>query len=81
MKKVLALAALVVLTSGCSKAIEPFRDAKVSGHNDKPAEVINMPDGFNNVATKCDGHGHRVFVIYHGDKAYGAVTVVNDEAC
>ena len=29
--------------------------------DDSPAEVINFPDQFANVAHKCDGHGHRVY--------------------
>lgn len=66
---------------GCGKFVEPYNDAPVAGQNKTPAEVINMPDGFSNVATKCD-HGNRVYVIYHGNSAYGAVAVVeNDPSC
>lgn len=75
-------AAAIALLAGCSqKAAEPFRDAPVSGHQSSPAEVIEMPDGFSNVADKCDGHGHRVYVLFHSDGSYGSVTAVSDPGC
>jgi hypothetical protein len=79
----IALTAAATLTlAGCSQKMqEPFRDAPVSGHQSAPAEVIEMPDGFSNVADKCDGHGHRVYVVFHGDSAYGAVTAISDPTC
>lgn len=86
MKRVALIVAAVVATlsmSGCSweKTTEPFKDAPVSGHNSDPAEVVEMPDGFNNVATKCDGP-NRVYTIYHADSGYGSVAVVaNDPRC
>jgi hypothetical protein len=76
---VLVLAA--ALLAGCGKITEPYNDAPVRSQNKQPAEVLNMPDGFSNVATKCD-HGNRVYVAFHGDSAYGAVAVVaNDPSC
>lgn len=74
-----------VLLSGAAacggKYTEPFRDAHVAHRNSGPAEVGTMPDGFSNWADKCDGHGHRVFVAYHGDNHYGAIAVVDDPTC
>ena len=52
----LSTAAIVVSSAGCGKFTEPFKDAPVSGHNGEPAEIMEMPDGFNNVSEKCDGH-------------------------
>jgi hypothetical protein len=76
---VLVLAA--ALLAGCGKVVEPYNDAPVKSQNKQPAEVLNMPDGFSNVATKCD-HGNRVYVAFHGDATYGAVAVVaNDPSC
>jgi DNA phosphorothioation-dependent restriction protein DptG len=80
-----AVIALIVVAvfglSACGKALEPFNDAGVAGENNGKATVINMPDGFSNVATKCD-NGNRVYVVYHGDNAYGSVAVVpNDPTC
>lgn len=37
-------------------------DAPVGERDDSEADVLHMPDGFPNLATKCDGHGHRVYV-------------------
>jgi hypothetical protein len=76
-----AITGLVSL-GGCAKFTEPFKDAPTSGHNGSPAEVIEMPDGFNNVADKCDGHGNRLYVTYHGDGPYGSIFVVKgDPGC
>jgi hypothetical protein len=74
-----AIAALVLAgVTGCglSKLTEPWNDAPVKSKDDSGADVYSMPDGFNNVATKCDRNGNRIYVIYHGDKAYGALSVV-----
>ena len=72
----LAVVALLVL-AGCSeKHTEPFKDAPRSGQdNGKPADLIRMPDGFSNAATKCD-HGNRLYIAYHGDSAYASIAVV-----
>lgn len=58
----IAIAAIAL--SGCfDKQVEPFKDAPTSKVRDSnPADIIEMPDGFSNVATKCDGHGHRLYV-------------------
>jgi hypothetical protein len=72
----------VLLGCGAEKLSEPFHDApRGKQTNDSPADVIEMPDGFNNLATKCD-HGNRIYVTYHADSPYGAVAVVpNAEGC
>ena len=84
MKKVfIGLAALAMLTlTGCGeKFTEPYRDAPRGGTNGAPADLVTFPDGFNNVATKCD-HGNRVYVTYHNDAPYGSVAVVpNAKGC
>jgi hypothetical protein len=81
-----ACAGAVLLTAfaaGCgfNKFTEPFNDAPIASKNDNPAAVFSMPDGFSNFATKCADTGHRVYVVYHGDGAYGAVTVISDPKC
>ncbi|MFC0108290.1 hypothetical protein [Kibdelosporangium aridum] len=82
MKRVIHAAvvgALLLTTTACDwgdKVTEPFRDASRSGvTNSDPADVIEMPNGFTNMATKCD-HGNRLYIGYHGDAPYGAVAVV-----
>jgi hypothetical protein len=77
------LAVLATTAASCGdKANEPFRDSgRTASSNTGPAQVIEMPDGFNNVASKCDGT-NRVYVTYHGDSAYGSIAVVpNDPRC
>jgi hypothetical protein len=75
-----SLVAALTLT-GC-KAMEPYQDAPVQGRDTSPAEVYDMPDGFSNFAEKCDKHGNRIVVIFHGDGSYAGVTAIpNDPTC
>lgn len=87
--KIAALAFLItmvvllasVLLAGCSKMTEPFKDAPRGATNSSPADTMTFPDGFTNVATKCD-HGNRVYSAFHGDGATSAIAVVpNAEGC
>jgi len=85
MKLAALAAAALLLTTGCDwtdKVSEPFRDApRSSTTNSDAADVIEMPNGFSNLATKCD-HGNRVYVAYHGDSPYASINVVpNDPTC
>jgi hypothetical protein len=84
MKKIVAIVAGSMLAvgalSGCSSLTEPFNDAPISSKNDKPAEVYSFPDGYNNVASKCDNHGNRIFVVRTGD-GRGVAVVPNDPSC
>lgn len=78
-----AVAALAVVTlAGCTgKVSEPFKDASRGASNSGPADTITMPDGFSNVAAKCDGP-NRIYVVFHGDNPYGDIAVVpNDPRC
>jgi hypothetical protein len=79
---VLAMAGIAVAATGCSqKTKEIGRDAPVASHDDKPARIINMPDGFSNISAKCDGP-NMVYVVFHADSPYGSVAVVpNDPRC
>ena len=72
---------LIVAIAACGESErEPFRDAPQSDiRNDDPAEIIEMPDGFSNLATKCD-NGNRIYVIFKGDANRGSVAVVKDAA-
>lgn len=78
------IAVAVVLSIGaCAKAVEPFKDAPRSKvDNGAPADLIRMPDGVSNIFTKCDGHGNRLFVAYHGNSPYAAIAVAaQDPTC
>lgn len=74
---ILGAGVIAATTVGCGqKATEPFRDAPRSGSvNQNPADLIEMPDGFSNLATKCD-NGNRIYVVFHGDGSYGSTSVV-----
>lgn len=89
MKKIaLAIVAsgLALSLSGCgsnSKTFESWKDAPVSGRNEKPASLITFPDGYGNVATKCD-NGNRVyssFVGSDGSAGRALAVVPNDPSC
>lgn len=74
----LALAIMVTVTS-CAAALEEFNDAPVSGNNDEPAMRISFPDGFGNVAAKCDGPN----MVYSAmnSNGRGVAVVANDPRC
>ena len=50
-----AIACLIALTTACDVDSSGTGDAPVSGYNDSSAFVINMPDGYPNIAVKCVG--------------------------
>lgn len=77
-----AALSLALLLSGCAgKLTEPGKDAPIATRNTSAADTMTFPDGFSNVAAKCDGP-NRVYVAFKGDKPYGALAVVpNDPRC
>lgn len=81
----LALAAVLFGVTACGS--EWGEDAPVNARDDGiPADIYTMPDGFSNIATKCDRNGNRMYTIYHGSNVnsspYGALAVVpNDPTC
>lgn len=87
--RTLALIAGAVVLAGSltacdlsDKISEPFKDAPRSSKSyEGPADVITMPDGFSNAATKCIAPGVRYTSAYHGDAPYGAISVILDPAC
>lgn|GEM_PF-2132716 len=78
----LALLATGIALTGCSnKSQEPFRDAGIGQRNNGKADVMTFPDGFSNVAAKCDGP-NRVYVAFKGDDNRAAIAVIpNDPRC
>src|SRR4051812_651251 len=81
-KIVIPVLAAVRTLSACSGFNDDrgWGDAPVSKRDDSGAEVINYPNQFANVAHKCDGHGHRVYVVTHS-KTDVAPVVVTDPTC
>lgn len=79
MRRVAILIAAMTALVGCS-AFNDSRgkgDAPVGSRDDTPAEVINMPDSFMNVAHKCYG----VNGIYAHTREAAPVVVPNDPMC
>lgn len=85
LKLIVALALLLGLIlgiAGCSgyNDARGRGDAPVGPANDDAAEIVNFPDTFSGVAIKCDGHGHRLYVVTH-EKSDVPVTVIADASC
>jgi hypothetical protein len=88
-KKLLSLAlavALAVAAAGCTRVAHPERgtgDAPVdTAKVDATApQILEMPNLFGNVAAKCDGHGHRVYVTTGRDSYPAHLFVIDDPAC
>jgi hypothetical protein len=75
---VIGLVLVFAASCGIDKATEPWKDGPRSGIvNDSESDIIEMPDGFSNLATKCD-HGNRIYVAYKGDANRAAIAVVPD---
>lgn len=57
------LVATVVLVGGCAQKSNGTQDSPVDQKNtdNRPAQIINFPDGYFNVAVKCDHHGHLLY--------------------
>lgn len=76
-----ALALILAALAACGDDDERGTgDAPARRGDDSPAEVLNFPDGFSNVAHKCDGHGHRVYVTTQNANGK-QMAVVADPAC
>ncbi len=46
-----------------------------------PAEVYAMPEHYNNVASKCDKRGHRIFITSNKRQAPSNLVVIDDPSC
>lgn len=73
-----AAAAIVLTACGGYNNDRGRGDAPVGGKDSAPADVLNFPDLFANVAMKCDGHGHRVYVTTRDNTP---PTVITDPSC
>ena len=82
MRAALALAIGAIVFAGCGAPERQNAHQSPSGNIDRtPAEIMAMPDHYNNVATKCDHHGHRIYVTSNKSSAPSNITVINDESC
>ena len=85
MRKLLAAMGIAVLLTSCgwndARNEERGRgDAPVGNVVDEPVDVIQFPDRFSNVATACDGHGHRIYTTTKSDQSR-FMAVIDDPAC
>lgn len=83
-KKLLVIPAVIAVVIACSaSSCDGHGDAQIGQENHGPATTIDFPDGFRNVAAKCDGPN----MVYSGsagtdDAKPAAVAVVaNDPRC
>jgi hypothetical protein len=76
---VAAIAAFGVATGGgCAGQ----NDATVTHRDNSGAEKLNMPDKFDTIANKCDGHGGRVYESQnHGDTKASGLSSRIDPTC
>jgi hypothetical protein len=83
MRRLTCVASTVVAAIGIVGCGTPERlNARQQRNVDRtPPEVYAMPDHYNNVASKCDGHGHRMYVTSNKDQAPSNLVVVTDESC
>lgn len=70
----------ILALSSCASATEPWNDAPVDRKVDDPAVILSMPDGYANVAQKCDDSGHLMFTTRDGKGGGKVVSVVTDPA-
>ena len=84
-RKLFGLAGLVALgglVAGCSQfdtVGEEFQDVRVEGRNSDPAMIIEMPQGYSNVAFKCNGTTG--IYVTRNDNGRAVAAVPNDSAC
>jgi hypothetical protein len=80
-KRIATLAVATFLLAGCGDDLqEDFNDAPRAENNDDPARTIAFPDGYGNVAAKCDGPN----MVYSGRVSADGRTmavVANDPRC
>lgn len=79
-KALIPAAVLVLALAGCG---EVNQNAKKGSRDTGPADIINFPNGFRNVAHKCDGP-NMIYVTSHEEDAALPSTiavVANDPRC
>ncbi len=83
-KRRLWIAFPIIALAGCSQGgygeTHGIKDAPVEPadkQNNGPAHIITMPDGFQNIAFKCDGKNG----IYTHTRVAAPVIVANDPNC
>jgi hypothetical protein len=79
--KLAVVALSLAVLGGCADS--SHQDAPSGTKNSGPADIINMPAGYRNVAHKCDGP-NMVYVTSAGQddvRASGVFVLANDPRC
>jgi hypothetical protein len=83
-----ALAGLALMAStvaGCGGYDEErgWGDAPISERDDGAWQIINSPDKFPNIATRCNPYqkGTRIYIQTHTDQAKTQLVLQPDESC
>jgi hypothetical protein len=64
------------------KAQETFKDAPIGPRINKPVTIIEMPDGYGNIATVCvDGIRYSTSTVGSGQSEARAISMVADPSC
>lgn len=81
-KSIVVAAVAAGLVAGCDNPDKSRDDAADTMHVDHTSpEVIQFNNHYPNVETKCDGHGHRLFVTTHDSAVGRNVLVISDAGC
>jgi outer membrane murein-binding lipoprotein Lpp len=80
MARLAAVSVAILALAGCGQK-ERVNAHQSTNVDRSPAEVYAMPNFFNNVASKCDGHGHRIFVTSNKANAPSILAVISDASC
>lgn len=72
-----AAGALALGVTGCSSVTEEWNDAPVQRKIDTPAVILSMPDGFANVAEKCDESGNLITTTRDGNGGGKVVSMLH----
>jgi hypothetical protein len=88
MRKAIAIvsAVAVITLSGCARKSAGTIDAPVAGNNgqdNSPAQIINMPNAWRNIATKCDvfQKGYRIYETRSNSNSNSNIVIVPDVGC
>ena len=76
-----AVTAAALVTAGCGGTPERLNAHQQKDVDRTPPSVYAMPDHYNNVASKCDGFGHRMYVTSNKDQAPSNLVVIADRSC
>jgi hypothetical protein len=79
----LALTALSVAGCGGYNEERGWGDAPISERDDGAWQIINSPDMFPNIATRCNPYqkGTRIYIQTHTEQAKAQLVLQPDESC